>query len=111
MASSSTLSAPRAAHTVSTVSTADTADTEDPEDPEEDPDPNEELENELQALRKELAELRAQRDKLARTALAPEPSMSDAAPATWQDAVAKVGYEEARRRFPRLYEEFMKKHN
>ena len=89
----------------------DLTDPADPEDPEEDPDPNEELENELQALRKELAELRAQRDKLARTALAPEPSTPEAPPATWQDAVAKVGYEEARRRFPRLYADFMKKYN
>ena len=73
--------------------------------------PERELKEELQNLRNELAELRAQRDKLARTALAPEPSTPDAAPATWQDAVAKVGYEEARRRFPRLYADFMKKYN
>ena len=90
---------------------ADPADPADPEDPANPEDPERELKEELQNLRNELAELRAQRDKLARTALAPEPSTPDAAPATWQDAVAKVGYEEARRRFPRLYEEFMKKHN
>ncbi len=82
-----------------------------PEEVEEEPATEEELEEELQNLRNELAELRAQRDKLARTALAPEPSTPDAAPATWHDAVEKVGYEEARRRFPRLYAEFMKKYN
>ena len=82
---------------------------EDPEEPEEDPE--RELEEELQNLRKELAELRAQRDQMARAALAPEPSTPDAAPATWHDAVAKFGYEEARRRFPRLYADFMKKYN
>ena len=79
-----------------------------PEDPE---DPERELEEKLQNLRNELAELRVQHDKLVCAALAPEPSTPDAAPATWHDAVAKVGYEEARRRFPRLYADFMKKYN
>lgn len=93
---------------------ADIYDLDDPEEqegePEEDPE-EQELEEELQNLRNELAELRAQRDKFARSALAPEPAAPDAAPATWHDAVAKVGYEEARRRFPRLYADFMKKYN
>ena len=86
--------------------------TEDPADPEEpEEDPERELKEELQNLRNELAELQAQRDKFARAALAPEPSSPEAAPATWHDAVAKVGSEEARRRFPRLYADFMKKYN
>ena len=89
----------------------DPADPEDPEDPADPEDPEGDLKEELQNLRNELAELRAQRDKLARTALAPEPSTPEASPAVWQDAVAKVGYEEARRRFPRLYADFMKKYN
>ena len=79
--------------------------------PEEEPEPEEELKNELQALRKELTELRASREAMARCALAPEGSTVPAAPATWHDAVAKFGYEEARRRFPRLYADLIKKYN
>ena len=82
-----------------------------PEEAEEEPATEEELENELQALRKELNELRASREAMARCALAPEGSTAPAAPATWHDAVAKFGYEEARRRFPRLYADLIKKYN
>ena len=88
---------------------------EEPEkEPEEEPeeDPEEVLRKELDDLRAELAKLRGEHDKLVRNGLAPEAG-TPAAPRSWKEALRICGgcYEEARRRFPRLYAALLREYN